>query len=92
MTGMDESLRPKKSRITIFDEPIICSFCTHDVFIPYEVYINVEQPGIDVLHVRYIAICQHCGQGKVFGDPSRFDVETNDFIWALNQYLISRKE
>lgn len=54
--------------------------------------ITILQPGIGVRHVRYIAICQHCGQGKLFEDPSRFDVETNDFIWALNQYLISRKE
>lgn len=89
MTGTDESLRPEKSRITIFDEPIICIFCTNDVFIPYEVYVNVEQPGIGVLHVRYVAICQHCGQAKMFGDPSRFDAETNRFFWALNQYLIS---
>lgn len=89
MTGTDESLRPEKSRITIFDEPIICSFCTYNVFIPYEVYVNVEQPGIGIRHVRYVAICQHCGQAKMFGDPSRFDAETNRFIWALNQYLIA---
>lgn len=89
MTGTDESLRPEKSRITIFNEPIICSFCTNDVFIPYEVYVNVEQPGIGVFYVRYVAICQHCGQAKIFSDPSRFDAETNRFIWALNQYLIS---
>ena len=31
MTGTDETLRPEKSRITIFDEPVICSFCNHDV-------------------------------------------------------------
>lgn len=89
MSGTDESLRPQKSRITIFDEPIICSFCTHDVFIPYEVYVNVEQPCINVRHVRYIGICQHCGQAKHFGDPSRYDAEKDTFIWALNQYLIS---
>lgn len=89
MTGTDESLRPEKSRITIFDEPIICSYCKHDVFIPYEVYINVEQPGIGVRHVRYIAICQHCGQAKNFSDPSHYDAEKDNYIWALNQYLIS---
>ncbi|MFF5994642.1 hypothetical protein AAGS61_07760 [Lysinibacillus sp. KU-BSD001] len=91
MSGTDEHLLPQKSRITIFDEPIICSFCTHDVFIPYEVYVNVEQPGIGVRHVRYIAICQHCGQAKQFGDPSHYDAEKNTYIWALNQYLISIK-
>ena len=89
MSGIDESLRPQKSRITIFDEPVICSFCSHDVFIPYEVIVNVEQPGIGVRHVRYIAICQHCGQAKHFGDPSHYDAEKDDYIWALNQYLIS---
>ncbi|KAA0944018.1 hypothetical protein FQ087_17990 [Sporosarcina sp. ANT_H38] len=87
MSGIDESLRPQKSRITIFDEPVICSFCSHDVYIPYEVFVNVEQPGVDVRHVRYIAICQHCGKAKQFGDPSHF--EKDEFIWALNQYLIS---
>ncbi len=92
MSGTDESLRPQKSRITIFDEPIICNFCTHNVFIPYEIYVNVEQPGIGVRHVRYIAICQHCGQAKNFSDPSYYDAENDTFIWALNQYLISVRE
>ena len=91
MSGTYEPLRPNKSRITIFDEPIICSFCRHDVFIPYEVYVNVEQPGIGVYHVRYIAICQHCGQAKQFGDPSHYDAEKDTYIWALNQYIISIK-
>jgi len=34
MSGMDESLSPQKSRITIYDEPVICSFFSHDVYIP----------------------------------------------------------
>ena len=89
MSGTDESLRPQKSRITIFGEPIICNFCTHDVFIPYEVYVNVEQPGVNIRHVRYIAICQHCGQANKFSDPSYYDAEKNTYVWALNQYLIS---
>ncbi len=91
MSGTVEYLRPQKSRITIFDEPIICSFCRNDVFIPYEVYVNVEQPGISVYYVRYIAICQHCGQAKQFGDPSHYDAEKDTYIWALNQNLISIK-
>ena len=86
-----EPLRPQKSRITIFDEPIICNFCTHDVFIPYEVYVNVEQPGIQVYHVRYIAICQHCGQAKLFHDPRHHVPEKHAYIWGLKQYLISLK-
>lgn len=86
---MDESLSPQKSRITIYDEPVVCSFCLHDVYIPYEVFVNVEEPGVNVRHVRYIAICQHCGQAKYFGDPSHFDANKGVFIWALNQYLIS---
>ena len=89
MTGTDEPLHPIKSRITIFDEPIICSFCNHDVFIPNEVYVNIEQPAKGVRYVRYIAICHHCGQAKNFSDPSGYDVEKNKYIWALNQYLIS---
>ncbi|MEK4285198.1 hypothetical protein [Ureibacillus sp. FSL K6-0165] len=92
MSRTDESLRPLKSRITIFDEPIICSFCTYDVFIPYEVYVNVEEPGIGVYHVRYSAICQHCGQAKIFSDPSHFDEKTKNYIWALNQYLLSERK
>ena len=89
MSGMDESLRPQKSRITIYNEPVICSFCSHDVYIPHEVIVNVEQPGIGVRHVRYTAICQYCGQAKHFGDPSHYDTEKEDYIWALNQDLIS---
>ena len=61
------------------------------MFIPYEVYVNVEEPGIGVYYVRYIAICQHCGQAKQFGDPSHYDAEKDTYIWALNQYLISVK-
>ncbi|WP_285397292.1 hypothetical protein [Lysinibacillus sp. fls2-241-R2A-57] len=82
-------LMQKKSRITIFNEPVICRFCSNDVFIPYEVYANVEQPGIGVYHVRNIAICQHCGETKYFGDPSYYDAEKDTYIWALNQYLLS---
>lgn len=89
MSGMDETLRPQKSRITIYDEPVICSFCSHDVYIPYEVIVNVEQPGVGVRHVSYTAICQYCGLAKHFGDPSHYDTEKEDYIWALNQYLIS---
>lgn len=51
--------------------------------------MNVEQPGIGVRHVRYTAICQNCGLAKQFGDPSHYDNEKGDYIWALNQYLIS---
>ena len=80
-------LWPEKSRITIFNEPVICRFCSHDVFIPYEVFVNVEQPGIGVFHVRQLAICQHCGEAKQFSDPSYYDAEKGDYIWALNQYL-----
>ncbi|SFQ11039.1 hypothetical protein SAMN05421670_0970 [Psychrobacillus psychrotolerans] len=89
MSGMDEPLRPQKSRITIYDEPVICRFCSRDVFIPYEVFVNVEQPGVNRRHVSYIAICHHCGQAKHFGDPSHYDNEKDNYIWALNQYLIS---
>ena len=42
-----------------------------------------------VYHVRYIAICHHCGQAKQFGDPSHYDAEKDTYIWALNQYSIS---
>ncbi|MGE7951077.1 hypothetical protein [Lysinibacillus xylanilyticus] len=83
------NLMQKKSRITIFDVPVICRFCSHDVFIPYEVNVNVEQPGIGVRHTRDIAICQYCGEGKFFGDPSYYDAEKDNFIWALNQHLLS---
>ncbi|MGE7673187.1 hypothetical protein ACQKMV_06315 [Lysinibacillus sp. NPDC094403] len=83
------NLKQKKSRITIFNEPVICRFCSHDVFIPYEVNVNVEQPGIGVRHARDIAICQHCGEVKLFGDPSYYDAEKDNFIWALNQHLLS---
>lgn len=92
MSGMDESLRPEKSRITIFNEPINCQFCSNDVFTPYEVIVNVEQPGIGVRHVRYVAICQYCGKAKHFGDPSYYDVEKDNYIWALNQSLLSIKK
>ena len=82
------NLSQRKSRITIFNEPVICRFCLHDVFIPYEVYVNVEQPGINTFYGQDVAICQHCGEVKHFVDPSDYDSEKQTFIWALNQYLI----
>ena len=91
MNGTYEPLTPQKSRIMIFDEPIICNFCAHDVFIPCEVYVNVEQPGILVHHVCYIAICHHCGQAKLFHDPRHHVPEKHAYIWGLEQYLISLK-
>lgn len=91
MNGTYEPLCSQKSRITIFDEPIICNFCAHDVFIPYEVYVNVEEPGILVFHVRTIAICHHCGQAKLFHDPRFYVPEKHAYIWGLKQDLISLK-
>lgn len=86
-----EYLSQEKSRITIFNKPVICRFCSHDVFIPYEVFANVEQPGIGVFYVQHLAICQHCGEVKQFVDPSYYDAKKEDYIWALNQYLLSEK-
>lgn len=62
------------------------------MFIPYEVNVNVEQPGIGVRHTRDIAICHHCGEGKFFGDPSYYNAEKDNFIWALNQHLLSDRK
>ena len=87
-----DHLWPEISRITIFDKPVICRFCSHDVFIPHEVFVNVEQPGIGVFHVRRLAICQHCGEVKQFGNPSYYDNEKEDYIWAFNQFLLSDKD
>ena len=81
------NLQREKSRITIFNEPIICRFCSHDLFIPYEVYVNVELPGIGCLYGQDVAICQHCGEAKHFGDPSHYDAKNDTFIWALKQYI-----
>lgn len=50
-------LKAKKSRLQLLDFRVTCVLCEHDVFIPYEVYIDVEQPGIQVFYVQYIAIC-----------------------------------
>ena len=80
-----------KSRITVFDKPFICRFCSRDVFIPYEVYLNLRKfenvvPEGNV-YGGDVAICQHCGEIKHFNDPSDFDVESNTFIWAMKQYL-----
>lgn len=81
-------LRPKKSRLQLLDFKVTCILCEHDVFIPYEVYIDVEQPGIQVLYVQYIAICQKCGEVKQFGDASRFDPQTGQMLWLLHQEIL----
>lgn len=91
------NLQIEKSRITIFDKPIICRFCSRDVFIPREVYVNtrkaelVEQPS-NVFFVTDVVICQHCGEVRHYTDPSDFDVESNTFIWAMKQYLCEGNE
>lgn len=86
------NLQQEKSRIYIFDEPVICRFCSRDVFIPYEVYVNVEQPGIGCLYGQDVAICHYCGEVKHFGDPSHYDAEKDTFIWALKQFPYSNKD
>ena len=88
----DETLRCVESRIAIFEQPVMCTFCDHDVWIPYSAYRNVEQPGIGVRHSIYVGICQRCGQVKLFGDPSYYDAERDNFIWALSQYRMSDSE
>ncbi|MGE7790320.1 hypothetical protein [Lysinibacillus sp. NPDC096259] len=48
-------------------------------------YLNVEQPGIGVLHVRYLLICHHCGNTKLFDEPTSSN--KNNVPWSLEQYL-----
>ena len=84
MSGMDEPLRPQKSRITIYDEPVICRFCSRDVFIPYEVFVNVEQPGVNRRHVSYIAICQLLG-GKYVPENTA-DYRTTYYNFFRNRF------
>lgn len=83
------NLQKVKSRITVFGQPMICRGCSHEVFIPYELYINVEKPGIGSLYAHDIAICQNCGEARHFSDPSDFDNEIGDFVWALEQYGVN---
>ena len=82
---MVEDLKPVVSRITIFDNPLICPTCQHDVFTPYEMHANVEKPGIKCIFVQYCAPCEKCGYVLEFNDPSHFDNEKEDYIWAFEQ-------
>ncbi len=88
---MVDYFEAEESRLFIFDKPLICHFCSHDVFIPYETYQDVEKPGIQVIFVHYMAIYQQCGFVVEFGDASRFDAERNVYRWALNQKLIHER-
>ena len=78
----------EESRLFIFNEQIRCHICWHDIFIPYEIYSNVEKPGIQVVFTHYAAICQQCGFVIEFSDPSCPDEETGIFRWALNQQFV----
>lgn len=82
---MDEHLKPVLSRITIFDKPLICPTCQHDVFTPYEMHANVEKPGIKCIFVYYCAPCEKCGYILEFNDPSYYNHEQDNFIWAFEQ-------
>ena len=84
---MVEDLRCEESQITILNRSLICHFCEQDVFIPYTTYRSVENPGIDVLHVNYTAICTHCGGVTQFGDPSYVNQE-GVYVWAFDQTLL----
>lgn len=86
---MVDYLISKESRITIFMRPLICHFCEHDVLIPYSTYSNVEDPGILVFYQGYTATCMLCGCVTEFGDPSRPTKDGSDYLWALDQFLIS---
>ena len=81
-------LSPKKSRLKLLDYKVTCVLCEHDVFIPHEVYIDVEQPGIQLFYPHYIAICQNCGEVKQFGNSNDYDTQTNQWIWILHQEIL----
>lgn len=74
-----------ESRLYIFKKPIHCHICSYDIFIPYETFIDVEKPGIQVSFVHYTAICQQCGFVMQFGDPSYYDAENDMYRWAFDQ-------
>lgn len=88
---MVDYLSAEKSRIYIFKKPICCHICTHDIFIPYETYTDVEKPGIQVTFVHNTAICQQCGFVMQFGDPSYYNGEKDMYRWAFDQELIEEQ-
>lgn len=88
---MIDYFESEESRIFIFNEKLICHFCSHDIFIPYETYRNVEKPGIKVIFVHNTAICTHCGYVIEFSNPSHYDAEKDTYIWAFDQKLIHEK-
>lgn len=77
----------EESRITIFDQKLICVCCGQDVFIPYRTYRNVENQEKYMLYGNYTAICTHCGYAIQFEDPSRFN-EEGVHVWAFEQTLL----
>lgn len=85
---MIEELECTKSQVTILGHPLICRFCTHDEFIPYHTFSNVEDPGIGVFHVGYSAVCVHCGIVTEFGDPSGPSKDGMDYVWAFEQTIV----
>ncbi|QDQ03038.1 hypothetical protein FOH38_22750 [Lysinibacillus fusiformis] len=87
MYGVDY-LRPKKSRLQLLEYPVRCILCKHDVFIPYEVYVDVEEPGIQVFYAHYVAICQNCGEVRQFSDVGGYNSKTGQYICALHQEIL----
>ena len=71
----------------MFKEPIVCQFCSHDIFIPYEARINVEEPGVLVPHIRDFLICHHCGHVKMIRE--QIYSQKNGIDWSMSQYSIS---
>ena len=88
---MVDHLLAEKSRLYIFKKPIHCHICTHDIFIPYESYRDVEKPGIKVIFEHNTAICQQCGFVIQFSDPSYYDGENDMCRWAFDQELIEEQ-
>ncbi|WP_153730770.1 hypothetical protein [Sporosarcina obsidiansis] len=89
---MVEDLSCEESRIWILGKPVICNFCEHDVFTPFETYKNVEEPGIEVYFVNYTAVCMRCGCATQFNDPSHPSADGTDYIWAFDQTLLHPPE
>ena len=81
-------LESVRSRIIILEHPLICRFCTHDEFIPYCSFSNVEDPGISVLSIGYSAVCVTCGCVTEFSDPSGPSEDGVDYIWAFSQTVL----
>lgn len=70
--------------VKIHNKELQCYFCQGKKFYHRMIFLDVENPGIDVKHIRNYFGCIHCGEGRIFSDIGYYDPQLEDYFESVN--------